>query len=469
MQLLYLLKNEWMLCFMIAVMLIMKVGDNGNGRSFWIRSFNGMMAVFCLLAWFLPTETGEAFGGMFIGYKAGAFAKNLLMTGALLIGLIAEDWMKQCRHIVEFYLLMLSTLLGMFFMISSGHLLMFYLSLELASIPLAALANFGLEERRSGEAAMKMILSSAFSSGVMLMGISFIYGATGTLSFAQLTQTVQFEPVYIIGFVMLFTGIAFKLSVVPFHLWTADVYEGSPVPVTAFLSVISKGATVIIFASILYNVFGALHDTWYTLLYILSIATMITGNLFAIRQQNLKRFLAFSSITQIGFILIGLSGSSNEGIASTIYFILVYLFSNIVAFGVISHVAAETEKENIDDYKGLAKTNPFLAWSMAIALFSLAGIPPTAGFFGKIFLLKAGSGTGNFALIIVAALNMIVALYYYLRVIRAMFMDKNEHAIPALKSGVSLKVALFVCLAGIVFTGFAGSIYEYILGLQLGL
>ncbi|MBL0103023.1 MAG: NADH-quinone oxidoreductase subunit N [Bacteroidetes bacterium] len=469
MQLFYLLKNEWMLSFMMVVLLILKVADNGRSHSSWIRIFNGLMLVLCVAGWLMPTVEGEAFGGMFFSYKAGAFAKNLLCTGTLFIGLIGEDWLKKTRHVVEFYLLIISTLMGMCFMISAGHMLMFYLSLELASIPLAAMCNFGFEERRSGEAAMKLILSSAFSSGLMLMGISFLYGATGTLSFAQLTLMSSYEPLFIIGFVLLFTGIVFKLSVVPFHLWTADVYEGSPAPVTAFLSVISKGAMVMVFAYILYHVFGALNDVWYTLLYVLSIATMVIGNLFAIRQQNLKRFLAFSSITQIGYILVGISGSSAEGFTAAMYFIVVYLFSNIVAFGVITHIASKTGNETIDSYKGLAKTNPFLAWSMAIALFSLAGVPPTAGFFGKIFLLKAGVGTGNFVLIIVAALNMIVALYYYLRVIRAMFMDSNENAIQPLESGLSLRIALFVCLAGIILTGFAGSIYEYILNLNVGL
>jgi NADH-quinone oxidoreductase subunit N len=364
---------------------------------------------------------------------------------------------------------MLSTLLGMFFMISSGNLLIFFLSLELSTIPLAALCNFGMTERKSGEAAMKMIFSSAFSSCLMLMGISFLYGASGTLNFEALTVVVQETPLYIMGFVLLFVGVAFKLSVVPFHLWTADVYEGSPVPVTAFLSVISKGAMIIVFSFLLYHVFGSLYKTWYLLLYVLSIVTMITGNIFAIRQENMKRFLAFSSITQVGYILVGISGSSAEGVTSSIYFIVVYIFSNIAAFGVISQIEEKSGRVTIKSYKGLAKQNPFLAWTMAIALFSLAGIPPTAGFFGKIFLLKAGASNGDLFLITIAALNMIIALYYYLRVIRAMFMDESEESIPKLHSGIPLKFALAICLVGILITGFSGSVYEYILSLSKGI
>ena len=260
------------------------------------------------------------------------FQKNILNLGTYLISLLFAGWLKKSEHMPEFFMLMLSALLGMFFMISSGNLLMFYLSLELATIPVAALANFDLEKKISSEAAMKMILSSAFSSGILLFGISLVYGATGTLSFAELPHQLNGSPLLLLSLVLLFTGFAFKLSVVPFHLWTADVYEGSPIAVTAFLSVISKGSIAFIFISALYNVFQPLHDTWYKMLVILAIATMVIGNLFAIRQQNIKRFLAFSSIAQVGFILVGMSSNSNAGIASVVYFILIYVFSNLAAF-----------------------------------------------------------------------------------------------------------------------------------------
>lgn len=462
------MKDELMLVFIIVVLLVMKVADSGRSRGYWIGVINVLLIINCLVDW-LPAADGELFGGVYKSYALGNFGKSLLSTGTLLISLFSTDWLKRCQHVMEFYLLMASTLLGMFFMISSGNLLMFYLSMELATIPLAAMCNFGLEERKSGEAAMKMILSSAFSSCVMLMGISFLYGASGSISFDVLTIMVEESPLYIMGFVLLFVGVAFKLSVVPFHLWTADVYEGSPVPVTAFLSVISKGAMIIVFSFLLYHVFGSLYQSWYLLLYVLSIVTMITGNIFAIRQENMKRFLAFSSITQMGYILVGISGSSAEGVTSSVYFILVYLFSNIAAFGVISQIAEKSGKETISSYRGLVKQNPFLAWTLAIALFSLAGIPPTAGFFGKIFLLKAGASKGDLFLITIAALNMIIALYYYLRVIKAMFMEENEESIPQMNSGWPLKCALAVCLIGILFTGFSGPIYEYIFSLSRGI
>jgi NADH-quinone oxidoreductase subunit N len=326
----------------------------------------------------------------------------------------------------------------------------------------AALANFDLEKRISSEAAMKMILSSAFSSGILLFGISLIYGATGTISFSELPQALHSAPLQILAFVFLVSAFAFKLSVVPFHLWTADVYEGSPIAVTSFLSVISKGSIAFIFITALYKVFQPLNGIWYNMLMILSLATMITGNLFALRQQNIKRFLAFSSIAQVGFILVGMSANSAIGNTSVTYFILIYVFSNLAAFGVASAISSQTGKENIDDYKGLYQTNPFLSWTLALALFSLAGIPPTAGFFGKLFLITAGATQGNYWFITMVVLNLVISLYYYLRVVRAIFMDKNEQSIERIKRSRSVNFGLIICAAGIVFVGLMSWIYEYI-------
>ena len=364
-------------------------------------------------------------------------------------------------------MLMLSALLGMFLMISSGNLLIFYLALELATIPVAAMANFDLHKKRSSEGAMKMILSSAFSSGILLFGISLIYGITGTLSFALIPGQLDGSTLQLLAFVFLLSAFAFKLSIVPFHLWTADVYEGSPIAVTSFLSVISKGAIAFIFITILYKVFQPIGEVWYNMLVILAVITMVIGNLFAIRQQNIKRFLAFSSIAQVGFILVGMSSGSEVGITAVVYFVLIYVFSNLAAFGVAAVITEQSGKENIDDYKGLYKTNPFLCWILALALFSLAGIPPTAGFFGKLFLITAGATKASFIFITIAALNMIVSLYYYLRVIRAAFMDKNENPISAIKLSPSVKLGLIICGAGIVLVGLLSWVYDYIHSLSL--
>jgi NADH-quinone oxidoreductase subunit N len=346
---------------------------------------------------------------------------------------------------------------------------MFYLGLELSTIPLAAAANFDLTKKRSSEAAMKLIFSSAFSSALLLFGISMVYGVTGTLTFSEIGQHLNNSPLQLFAFVLLFTGFAFKISVVPFHLWTADVYEGAPVAVTSFLSVVSKAAILFVFVSVLYSVFRPMAETWYKMIFLLSLLTIITGNLFAIRQENFKRFLAFSSIAQVGFILIGISGSSQEGTSSVVYFVLVYVFSNLAAFGVVSLVSAVTGKESISDYKGFYKTNPVLTWILALALFSLAGVPPTAGFFGKFFLLLAGAGKGNYLLIAIAALNMVISFYYYLRIIRVMFMDENASPVERIRMPLMPRLALYVCVAGIVLIGFMGFIFDYIHKLSPGM
>ena len=353
-------------------------------------------------------------------------------------------------------------------MISGGNLLIFYVGLELSTIPLAAIANFDLGKRQSSESAFKFIISSAFSSGLLLLGISFVYGTTGSLSFEGIQHQLNGSDLQLFAFILLLSGFAFKISVVPFHFWTADVYEGAPVAVTAYLSVVSKASIFFVMVPVLYAVFKSLAQDWYAMLCLLSILTMIVGNLFALRQNNLKRLLAFSSISQVGFILVGITGSSQAGSASVIYFILVYIFSNLGAFGVISFVSAATGKETIDDYKGFYRTNPLLSWVLAISLFSLAGIPPTAGFFGKFFLLMAGAARNNYILITIAAVNMVIGLYYYLRIVKAMFMDERTDPVEKLRVSPLPKLAMLLCGAGVLFTGFAGWVYEYIFSLGSG-
>lgn len=456
-----LMKQELLLALILFILIFLKLGK-GTWKNESVLGLVNFLLLINFVSGFFMNETGELFNGMFRTCNTIALEKNILNLGTLIISMQAFTWLKNHKHLLEFYMLMLSTLIGMFFMISSGNLLMFYLGLELSTIPLAALSNFDLEKRKSSEAAMKMIMSSAFSSGILLFGISMLYGATGTLSFSELAQHTDVSNLQRFAFILLFTGFAFKMSAVPFHLWTADVYEGSPVAVTSYLSVISKGAIIFVFVSVLYTVFKPIGQLWYNVLYLTSVLTMIVGNLFAVRQNNLKRFLAFSSIAQVGFILIGISGSSQMGMASVIYFILIYVFSNLGAFGVISLVSAMTGKESMDDYKGFYKTNPLLSWVLTISLFSLAGIPPTAGFFGKLFLLTAGAGKGNYILITIAALNMIISLYYYLKVVKAIFMDKNDQPIEKLKTDMLPKIALVICVAGIIVIGFVSEIYNYI-------
>ena len=463
-EFLLLMKQELVITFIIFVILFMKLAKDETKNETLVNFVNILLTLNLASGFFLQ-QSGSLFGDMFLTNELFTFEKNLLNLGTLIISLQSYNWLKDHKHVPEFYILLLSTLLGMFFMISSNNLLMFYLALELSTIPLAALANFDLEKRRSSEAAFKMIISSAFSSGLLLFGISMLYGSTGTLSLTELPAHLNGNPLQIFSFILLIAGFGFKISAVPFHLWTADVYEGSPVSVTSYLSVISKGAILFVLVSVLYNAFAPLSESWYNMLFLISVMTMIIGNLFALRQQNMKRFLAFSSIAQVGFILIGITGYSAEGSASVIFFILIYIFSNLAAFGVINLVSAATGRENVDDYKGFYKTNKGLSWVLAIALFSLGGVPPTAGFFGKFFLLLAGAGKGNYLLITIAALNMVISLYYYLKVIKAIFMDPNDNPIEKVETGWSPRLAMIICVGGIIIVGLPSGAYNYIYSL----
>ena len=462
---LILMRSELVITLIIFLLLFIKLGRGLKNET--LLNLLYILLFINTIIGFFGQQEGSLFAGMFVTTPLIFFQKTLLSIGTLLIALLNYDWLKKHAHLPEFFMLLLSAQLGMFLLISSGNFLIFFLSLELSTIPIAALANFDLDKKRSSEAAMKMILSSAFSSGILLFGISLLYGATGTILFAEMPALLKGDPLTIVGFILFFTGLAFKLSVVPFHLWTADVYEGSPVAVTSFLSVISKGSVAFILITVLYKVFQPLGgEITYPLLVLLSLFTLIIGNLFALRQNNLKRFLAFSSIAQVGFILVALSSGVKGGAISVTYFILIYIFSNLAAFGVVSIISEGSGKETIDAYKGLYKNNKLLSWVMAIALFSLAGIPPTAGFFGKLFLVMAGAVRQNSLFIVVVALNLVVSLYYYLRVVRAIFMDNNETPLEPLIISKAPKLALIICTVAILIIGLIGGVYEYILSLH---
>lgn len=459
-ELLTLMKSELLVTAIIFILLFCRIGSTVQNDT--LLPVIQLLLLGNLVAGFFLGGEGTLFDGMFLTNGLIALQKSILNLAVYLISLLFADWLKKSSHMPEFFMLMLSALLGMFFMISSGNLLIFFLALEMATIPVAAMVNFDLNRKIASEAAMKMILTSAFSSGILLFGISLLYGVTGTITFSEMPAMLDGSPLMIMAFVFLFTAFAFKLSIVPFHLWTADVYEGAPFAATSFLSVVSKGSIAFIFMATLYKVFAPMQDVWYNMIMLLAIVTMIVGNLFALRQQNIKRFLAFSSIAQVGFILVGMSGNAPMGTASVVYFILIYTFSNLAAFGVAAAIAAQTGKEKIDDYKGLYQSNQFLSWVLALSLFSLAGIPPTAGFFGKLFLITAGASEGNYLFITIAALNMIVSLYYYLKVVRAVFMEKNEQPIESIYLQPSTKFALIICGAGILLVGLMSWIYDYI-------
>ena len=460
-----LMRYELSLLAVILLLIVFEIFLNNKHKGSLITIAIILFTIHTIIG-FLPLEDGSIFGGMFKNNALLHFFKSTLNVGVLILLLQSADWLKekivQQNKSTEFFILLFSSLLGMYYMISSGDFLMFYIGLELATLPVAALVAYETSKRDSAEAGVKFILSSALASGTALLGISFLYATTGTIYFDAMAEVLTMSNLSILGFIFFFSGLAFKISLVPFHFWTADVYEGAPISIASYLSVISKGAAVIILMIILFTVMKPLMPIWIKVIYMVSIATMFIGNIFALRQKNMKRFLAYSSIAQAGFILLGFLSNDQLGYTTIIYFVAIYIFSNLGAFGVVQTISLATGKENMDDYEGLYRTNPKLSLVMMLALFSLAGIPPLAGFFGKFFLYTAAASKGYYVLVFIAVVNATISLYYYLLVIRAMFLRKNENAIPFFKSQPYMRLGLILASIGILVIGLYSPIYEYI-------
>lgn len=457
------MQNELFLLVLLLLILIAEIFSSKNKALVNNLAVGGMFVI--TITSFFSTQYGELFGSMFISNALTALMKSILNLATFIVVLQSIDWLKKEVNQIrtsEYHSLLLSTLIGMNFLISAGDFIMFFIGIELATLPLAALASFEVNKVKSAEAGIKMILSSAFASALSLMGISILYAMGGSLYFNEIVLNDISSPLYMMAFVLFFSGLAFKISLVPFHLWTADVYEGSPVNVTSYFSVVSKSSALFILLILIFKLFNASQEITRVLVYVTAVLTMTIGNIFALRQKNIKRFLAFSSIAQAGFLLLGIYGGDSKGINATIYFTIIYLFSNLGAFGVVSAVSNATGKENIDDYNGLYKTNPKLSLLMLISLFSLAGIPPVAGFFGKFFLFMSAAGQGSYILVLIATLNATLSLYYYLLVIKAMFINKTDDPLVYIESSFSTKAALSICLIGIISIGFFGALHNYI-------
>ena len=411
----------------------------------------------------------EAFSGLYEASAACNAMKGILTAGTFIVVVMAQSWLvkDEVKAVSgEFYTLTLSTLLGMYMMMSSGNFLMFFLGLEMASVPMACMVALNKYRNESAEGAAKFIITATFSSGVMLYGISFLYAATGTLYFDDVMSNLTATPLVIMGLVFFFSGLGFKISLVPFHFWTADTYQGAPTAVTGYLSVISKGAATFTLMAILMKVFSPVVEYYEYLLYIVIVLTITIGNLFAIRQNELKRFMAFSSISQAGYIMLAAIGSSAMGVSSLMYYVLVYIVANMSVFTVINVVetrGAGTTKMNC--YNGLYQTNPKLSFLMTLALFSLAGIPPFAGMFSKFFVFMAAAQQGSFLaylVVFIALVNTVVSLYYYLLIVKAMYIIPTESPLPTFKSDFNTKLALALCTVGIVLFGVCSCIYDWL-------
>jgi NADH-quinone oxidoreductase subunit N len=353
---------------------------------------------------------------------------------------------------------------------------MFFLGLETASVPMACLVALDKMKKISAEAAAKYILTATFSSGVMLYGISLVYAAAGTLYFNDIALVLAgispFSDNFLLpvaGLVFFFSGLGFKISLVPFHFWTADTYQGAPTPVTGYLSVVSKGAATLTLAIILMKVFAAMVDVWEPLLWIVIMLTITVGNLFAIRQTELKRFMAFSSISQAGYIMLAALGNSQAGATSLTFYVLVYVVANMAVFSVINVVEHNNGgRTDMAAYNGFYETNPRLSFLMTLALFSLAGIPPFAGMFSKFFVFMAAVGGHEadpfwvYFVVFIALINTVVSLYYYLLIVKAMYIKKTTTPLPTFRSDINTKLALALCTTGIALFGIVSCIYEWI-------
>ena len=464
-----------------ALLLIVFIADfftatkPGDAPRKW---FNPLVCVLLTAHVLLNISTPEAattFGGMYYTNATVGVIKTILAFGTLIVLIQSREWMLREDTSFkegEFYLLVISTLLGMNVMVSANHFLLFFLGLEMASVPMACLVGLDKYRHNSAEAAAKFILTATFSSGVMLFGISFIYGATGTLYFEDVVTRLEATPMVIMGMVFFFSGLGFKISLVPFHFWTADTYQGAPTTVTGYLSVVSKGAAAFTLAAILMKVFAPVTVYWQYMLFIVVVLSITIANLFAIRQSDLKRFMAFSSISQAGYIVLAIVGNNAMSVTALSFYVLIYIVANMSVFTVISAVEEHNNGVvEINSYNGLYATNPRLAFLLTLALFSLGGIPPFAGMFSKFFVFMAavkgmsidsGIGALSYAVVFIALVNTVISLYYYLLIVKAMFIKHNDAPLPTFRSNVSTRLALAICTAGIILFGFCSVVYGWI-------
>ena len=456
---------------LMATLVIVFLADlilKGEKRHTILSVLTGVLLLAQIAVCFV-SEPASAFAGLYVSTAAAQVMKVILTAGAFIVVVMAQSWIERAdvmRKEGEFYELIISTLLGMYMMISSGHFLMFFLGLEMASVPMACLVAFDKFKQNSAEGAAKFILTATFSSGVMLYGISFIYGACGTLYFDDVADKISATPLAIMGLVFFFSGLGFKISLVPFHFWTADTYQGAPVPVTGYLSVVSKGAAAFALMTILMKVFAHMFFYWEHLMYIVVVLTITIANLFALRQKELKRFMAFSSISQAGYIMLAAIGDNAMGLTSLMYYVLIYVAANMAVFTIINVV--ETRGKGTTDmscYDGFYQTNPKLSFLLTLALFSLAGIPPFAGMFCKFFVFMAAAQHGSniaYAVVFIALVNTVPSLYYYLKIVKCMYINKTDAPLPTFKSDCATRTALALCTAGVLLFGVCSCVYGWL-------
>ena len=456
---------------LMAALVIVFLADlilKGEKKHTALSLLTGVLLV-AQIALCFTAKHATAFAGLYTATAAAQVMKVILTAGAFIVFVMAQSWIERAdvmRKEGEFYELVISTLLGMYMMISSGHFLMFFLGLEMASVPMACLVAFDKFKKDSAEGAAKFILTATFSSGVMLYGISFLYGACGTLYFDDVAAKISASPLTIMGLVFFFSGLGFKISLVPFHFWTADTYQGAPTAVTGYLSVVSKGAAAFALMTILLKVFAPMVEYYETLMYVVIVLTITIANLFALRQTELKRFMAFSSISQAGYIMLAAIGNNAMGLTALMYYVLIYVAANMAVFTVINVVETRGKgNTEMSVFDGFYQTNPKLSFLLTLALFSLAGIPPFAGMFCKFFVFMAAAQQGSnvaYAVVFIALVNTVPSLYYYLKIVKCMYINKTETPLPTFRSDCATRTALALCTAGVLLFGVCSCVYGWL-------
>lgn len=403
----------------------------------------------------IATPAGHAFEDLFVTDAFSSFIKVLVLAGAALALILALDY-NRAEQIdrFEFPVLMLFCTVGMLLMASAANLMTLYMGLELQSLAIYVLAAFARDTARSAEAGLKYFVLGALASGLLLYGISLVYGFSGVMDFSRIAQALTSQagvsPGLVVGIVFIIAGLAFKISAVPFHMWTPDVYEGAPAPVTAFMATAPKVAAMALLLRVMAAPFGQILGQWQLLIELVSIASMILGALAAIGQTNIKRLLAYSSIGHMGYALIGLAVGNAVGIRGVLIYLVTYVFMSAGSFAAVVAMRRRGRPlEHISDLAGLGQTDPVLAMVLAVMMFSMAGIPPLSGFFGKLYVFKAAVDGGLWILAVVGVLTSVVGAYYYLRVIKVMYFDAKEEVFdrrPAALSFVAVASGLVTAL-----------------------
>lgn len=450
-----------------SLLLMLEVFGNKKSRdSLGYIALGGVVAAFGF-AYHLTGEPWSAFSGLYAVDNFSTFFKLifLLATGlTILISKKSSDADKIDNG--EYYALLLFATCGMLIMASATDLITIFMGLELLSISLYVLAGFTRDRLLSNEASMKYFILGSLSTGIMLYGMALVYGVTGSTNLLDIGVAVSAggpnSSILAVGMVLMLVGFAFKIAAVPFHMWAPDVYQGAPAPVTAFMSVGPKAAGFAALLRVMAEAFPAMKDDWWALIWILAVATMTLGNVMALVQDNVKRMLAYSSIAHAGYLLVGLVAASEIGVSGILFYMLAYTFMNIGAFAIVAIVASKDERRlSFSDYAGMGYTHPLLAVSLAILLFSLAGLPPTAGFVGKFYIFMAAIDEGYVALAVIGVLNSVVSVFYYLRLTVVMYMKEPEAGVsaPALSFATPVVVALMVSVIGTLWLGIMPSDY----------